>query len=326
MALGEAHLAEIESETFRAESWIGRSEDDWLDFKSSGTRDGSLTIDDLDNLGVALSAFANSDGGLIVWGVTCKREDGVDVASDLPGIPDATRFRAQLEANCGKLCDPPVRGVRHSSVVSESGKEIVVTYVPATEAGLHRTMRKNHHSFYYRAGSQSTLMPTWLIAERFGRRPFAALVPKMTIRVHSGGSFGQSYQLAIHVENVGRVAAYQPAVAVTLRGHLRKLDWPVRDQPTGFTQITSMISEEGRRFFNARELVVYPSMPVDVTWFNFDLPHQPDESDYPDAQFDLTVFVDNKAVSRSFLLSAVDMAGIGAQPKPLRSTDPDATD
>src|SRR5689334_4316045 len=70
-------------------------EDLFLDFKRShdsgvGTK---LHQFDLENFGRAVSGFGNSDGGVIVWGVACKRDPtGADVPSAKVPIEEPQRF------------------------------------------------------------------------------------------------------------------------------------------------------------------------------------------------------------------------------------------
>ncbi len=57
----------------------GREEDLHLDFKI--INDPTLTREDRKSLAMALSGFANSDGGLVVWGVEARQNPaGVDCA------------------------------------------------------------------------------------------------------------------------------------------------------------------------------------------------------------------------------------------------------
>jgi hypothetical protein len=75
-----------------------RQENVSLEFKTKanpGT--GEPNKDDRRNLGIALSAFSNSMGGLIVWGVRAEKDDdGVDCASELQPIANIERFKADV--------------------------------------------------------------------------------------------------------------------------------------------------------------------------------------------------------------------------------------
>ena len=48
-----------------------REENLYLDFKKAADGKGPATKPDRKNLSKALSGFANSEGGVIVWGVQC---------------------------------------------------------------------------------------------------------------------------------------------------------------------------------------------------------------------------------------------------------------
>jgi len=68
-----------------------------LDFKTVAGSELKST-DDKKNLASALSGFANSAGGIIVWGVaTTKNTTGQDVANELKPISDVAAFVNRLE-------------------------------------------------------------------------------------------------------------------------------------------------------------------------------------------------------------------------------------
>jgi hypothetical protein len=72
-----------------------RQENVALEFKTkSNPGTGEPSRDDRRNLGIALSAFSNSMGGLIVWGITAKEDaDGVDCATELQPIAETVTAR-----------------------------------------------------------------------------------------------------------------------------------------------------------------------------------------------------------------------------------------
>ena len=68
-----------------------------LEFKTITKADLSMR-DDKRNLAIALSGFANSDGGLIVWGVDARKNDeGIDCVIALSEIAKATTFTSRLD-------------------------------------------------------------------------------------------------------------------------------------------------------------------------------------------------------------------------------------
>ena len=72
----------------------------FLDYKKSATRqeDRALARSDRENLSKALSGFANSEGGLLIWGVDARREpNGQREVLEKAALPDAIAFRTLIE-------------------------------------------------------------------------------------------------------------------------------------------------------------------------------------------------------------------------------------
>jgi len=65
----------------------------------------------------AISGLDNSEGGLIVWGVTCQHDDLVgDVPTGKVPISNPVRFISWLEGAVSGCTLPPHAGVRHHAV------------------------------------------------------------------------------------------------------------------------------------------------------------------------------------------------------------------
>jgi hypothetical protein len=71
----------------------------FLHFKRSPGNGSSRVLADEDskNLCKAISGFANSSGGVIVWGVDCRRDpaSGNEIASKMPVVAEAGDLRVQ---------------------------------------------------------------------------------------------------------------------------------------------------------------------------------------------------------------------------------------
>ena len=93
-----------------------REEDLQLEFKTvSSSR--MENRDDRKNFAKALSGFANSSGGLIVWGINArKNERKVDCAFELKPIEDISLFYAKLNEFTGQFVSPIVDDVRHKKI------------------------------------------------------------------------------------------------------------------------------------------------------------------------------------------------------------------
>ena len=164
-AEGESMLDELISDR--------KAEELFLDFKRSAN-DGKrhrLHPDDRKNLSKALSGFANSEGGVIIWGVdTQKLPDGVDVAQGKKPITEPQRFVAWLEQAISGRTVPPCPGVRNIVI----GNGFAATLVPKSDLAPHRSTTYNN--YYIRAGSSFVPVTHDTLAGMFGRRPQPKLV------------------------------------------------------------------------------------------------------------------------------------------------------
>jgi hypothetical protein len=80
---------------------------EWLDFKGNAQDKDILKI-----WSEAVSGFANTEGGVLVWGLDCRKKiDGVDAVSDLALIPNPALLVSKLPHNIHQSTDPPVGGI-----------------------------------------------------------------------------------------------------------------------------------------------------------------------------------------------------------------------
>jgi len=81
---------------------IGQQEHLHLDFKTVNKT--QMDRDDRKNLAKCISGFANSDGGVIVWGIEArKNEDGVDCAKNKRPIENIQQFLSRLNTLTGEV-------------------------------------------------------------------------------------------------------------------------------------------------------------------------------------------------------------------------------
>jgi predicted HTH transcriptional regulator len=130
----------------------------YLDFKQKS--DKKIPVpndDDRANLAKAISGFANTDGGLIVWGVKAKvdAKDEPDVAVELIPINHLKIFQTRLNALSGEVVNPPVAGVESRFVPQspDAGIGYVITVIPKRRDTLVQASAKKCKGFYIRSGS-----------------------------------------------------------------------------------------------------------------------------------------------------------------------------
>ena len=161
----------------------GREEDIHLEFKT--VNDPEMNRDDRKNLAKCISGFANSDGGMVVWGVEAKKNaDGIDCVSSLPEIDRPQLFLTKLNEFTGQSVSPLVDGVRHKILETSTGRGYAATLIPQSNAVPHMAMPERR--YYKRSGDSFYVMEHFDLDDMFGRRqkPDLALsiVPQHELR------------------------------------------------------------------------------------------------------------------------------------------------
>ena len=204
----------------------GREEDLSLDFKLL-TQPAFTSREDRKNFARALSGFANSDGGVILWGCNARKgDDDIDRLQSIPGVADPAYAITRLNSLTGEAVRPIVDGVRHRCIEVKD-VSVIATLVPRSEVAPHMA-KCGENQYFKRAGDAFYALEHFDIADMFGRRPQPRLRPIFTVRP-SGGSGKEAHGVVVvAIENIGRGIATAPAL------HLR-VDPPFRVDEHGLT-------------------------------------------------------------------------------------------
>jgi hypothetical protein len=140
-----------------------------LEFKTISRADLS-SRDDRKNLASTMSAFANSGGGLIVWGVVAgKNSRGVDCANGRQEIAPLTQFISQVTKFAGDALSPRADGIRHRAIPVDGDSGFAVTLVPESVSGPHMA-KLGEDRYYKRSGDSNYKMEHYDLEDMFGRR------------------------------------------------------------------------------------------------------------------------------------------------------------
>lgn len=184
-----------------------QEEDLHLDFKRLNRSD--LHKDDKNNLAKVLSGYANSDGGIIVWGVDACKPQGAkyDCACELVPIEDVKTAVIKLNEQTGTCVSPTVDGVIHREIISEGTRGFIKSFIPASDSGPHMSNRERW--YYKRSGDRFLRMEHFEVADMFGRRKRPEL--KITFRkIQDDRRIG----VVFGIENIGRGSAKSPMISV----------------------------------------------------------------------------------------------------------------
>lgn len=198
-----------------------RSESLHLDFKLKRNPElGRFDRDDRQNLSIALSGFANSDGGVIVWGIDARRVEEFDRAVGLRPLKDVRHALSELAQLTSEMVSPLVPRVRHIPILDPevSNAGVILTVVPVSDRAPHMATAKDLQRYYRRSGSSFRALEHYEIADLFGRRPHPVLHARSEWQSSSDFGFasGVTYHLMIRVivTNKGRGVARFPAITL----------------------------------------------------------------------------------------------------------------
>jgi hypothetical protein len=183
-----------------------------LDFKT--LRNAELTSgDDRRNIARSISGFANSSGGIIIWGIDArKNSDGIDCATAIVELQKPAVLVSRLNTLSGDATSPIIDGLRHKSIVnSKSGGGVVATLVPETDGGPYMALL-GEQRYYKRSGDSFYQMEHFDLEDMFGRRQ----KPNLQIIIEPSKAEDGVEDHSVLVSNNGRAVARHAGFLMTL--------------------------------------------------------------------------------------------------------------
>jgi hypothetical protein len=158
---------------------IDRGEAEGVHLECKAPREPRLSRDLEAKLGQAVSGFSNTDGGIILWGVSTTRHShsGLDVLSQLEPIGNVHRLAQQVEATVPTLSTPPVTNSRTKVLVDADGSNrgVGITYIP--KSGGDPIQANTDQRFYFRSGDDFIVLPYVLLQRLFAASEMPDLAP-----------------------------------------------------------------------------------------------------------------------------------------------------
>ena len=194
---------QLQSLTFTAfERWLldKRPEDLFMDYKGKTNPDGNALLSDSDkrNYAKALSGFANSAGGVLVW--------GVDKNWSPKPITAPQSFVQRLEELLPDAVAPVPDTIVNHVILREDHTGYVLTFVLQSDKTPHRAEFREHH-YYKRVGSNFLIMEHYEIEDMFGRRARPFLTVSANFNGKDSSTTETKYELALTIANEGKSLA-----------------------------------------------------------------------------------------------------------------------
>jgi hypothetical protein len=259
-----------------------RQENVALEFKTkSNPGTGEPNRDDRRNLGIALSAFANSMGGLIVWGVRAeKNEDNVDCATELQPIGEIERFKADVTRLLSQVLMPRHEGIFVEVIPAGNpqGAGYLAIYVERSERRPHRC-ECVEKQYFKRVGDSSIAMEHYDIEDSFKRFVVPWLEVAWSIKPHPHNlANSRMVWIEIYLQNPSPVTARFPYLTLS-NVHCVRIEKQTLFNPYEVGRGYHEYDGE-HHFFGGANDVVHPGLRLPVARLVTDeIPVQPRDGD-----------------------------------------------
>jgi hypothetical protein len=178
-----------------------------FDYKEKAdSRTSDLAQLDKVHMAKAVSGFANSSGGVLIWGIE-------DETMNPKPIAFVREFVSNIQKGAPLWVEPVVAGIDGCFVeaASGAGAGYAIIYVPESVLPPHRVVLKDREvqdRYYLRSGEDFVVASHTMLEDMFGRRPKPLLA--LLSRVLGPASSRSDFAFMISIENRGRGVARGP--------------------------------------------------------------------------------------------------------------------
>lgn len=182
----------------------------YLEFKTKkDSRIGDLSESDAFQFSRALSGFANSDGGVLVWGVETDKDER---ARSLKPITGVVEFAKRLKKSMLNAVQPMVDEIEMAVILEDQIAEPPTGYlkilIPRSDKTPHRALLAGRE--YYRRSTEGFYrLEHFDLEDAFGRRPRPALAMQISLTSRPGDDPDE--EVTFSFLNEGRGPAKHPA-------------------------------------------------------------------------------------------------------------------
>lgn len=238
-----------------------------IEFKQKHNRSHArLEGDDQKNLAKAISGFANSGGGVLVWGLQDK------TLSPKP-ITDIQLFVSSVLDLASQVTDPVVENITADWIESDAsaGKDgYALILVPESLLPPHRVILNSkdiQNHYYIRTANSFVVASHTLLEDMFGRRPRPKLGLHMKVNQY-GSRFGgmSNVYVVFGIENKGRGTAKAPFLSIKVN-HPYRIDKYGLDgnRNFGLDEVTSITGSHEKNYGSSADIVIHSGVVHEVT-------------------------------------------------------------
>ena len=187
--------------------WVrdGVREDLHLDFKrKSKSSSPVLSDDDKRNFARALSGFANSDSGLVIWGIGAPGSGKAERTKH--PITSVKAYAENLDSMISRMVSPAVLKVENHVIFEDEAVDLgyVITYVPRSDRAPHRAECEGLKQYYKRYGESFKIAEHYELEYMFGRRQRPNLGIIWSVEIDEVSTSSVTGRIRLGVSNDGK--------------------------------------------------------------------------------------------------------------------------
>lgn len=221
--------------------------------------------------GKAASGFANSEGGVLVWGIEAKNRQPLKDAR----IPNVQEFYRELLDLTITILEPKLEGIEHHSILHPDGdgSGYVVSHVPRGDLKPYMSTARDHNKYFFRMSSSTGAMAHDQIRGFF----FARSRPELDLFLKKRMSRPGIVTIRATLKNSGAVIAERCAVAFEREVFLGSFDCLYNSPTYGNVEIESDgVPRSASLVRMISDFVLYPGMSHDMLECEVDVSKLPD--------------------------------------------------
>lgn len=235
------------------------AEDLFIEFKTANYPNG---IDfDKKNFSKCLSGFANSSGGILIWGISAKEQKNKpDVANALKPIKKLIDFENYLKKNEGNAVVPLIEGVEYRRIIESDQIGYLLVYVPQSERAPHMGLFADKR-YFKRSGDSFYICEHFDLIDMLNRKT----APKIEIELKNEKTtkevrnqiINYKYQGIFCVKNIGEVSVKNLVVFLRVKSPFHIARYGL-DGNGNRGMKTLPTNEPFKKYVSGNELVIHP--------------------------------------------------------------------
>ncbi len=241
------------------------TEDLYIEFKTSNFP-VRLEFDNK-NFSKCISGFANSSGGIIIWGIKAsKNKDGVDAASAIKPIKGLIKFENHLKRIEGKAVIPMIAGIEYRRIIKNDDEGFLLVYVPPSDRTPHMALYADKH-YYKRSGDSFYVCEHFDIMDMLNRKKTPKLHVDLENEVISKVVRNNKEKIRYHgfvtIKNIGNVTAKNLYILVKVQKPFYIANFGI--DGNGNRGMRMIKSKNGyNTYIGGSEVVIHPDFSYEV--------------------------------------------------------------